>query len=243
MNEVPVPEYHTQWPPAVSFSRVGRCRRQRAYQVLKVPVTNPIPPDVLKRMQAGSEAEPEVVELLQSEGYKITGALGLQQMVALKVGEVLFRGKLDGFILDPRERQEVKGWTTLEMKRINPRALNNWKRTGVRGFRPYYLDTTMGYMAATGVWVGRFVASDPKLNVFHEIVEFDIELWKQLVDRWSEVWEGVLKGVLPEPDYWADPWHCKPESCQWSTRCPSGRQYQKSTGEKSLPDFEELEDN
>ena len=214
--------------PGIPMSKLGRCRRQGAYHILRIPASDPIPPEALERMRKGTEAETEIVGELLGNGYVVREVLSEQRFVQLDLGGMLMRGRPDGFI-----SSEETPWRLLEMKFINRKAWRKWKREGVSGFRPYYLDSAHGYMAATGVWEIQFEAasklSSGVLELYQEIVKFDLEYWQDVVSRWKSIWGGVLEGKLPEPDFDGDSWVCSPQSCQWSSLCPSGKRYQNES--------------
>ncbi len=212
---------------SIPFSGLGKCRRQIAYKILKIPISDPTPYEARVRMNKGTASEDRVVPDLERRGYRITHATqGQKTMTIVLPGDQMqFRGRSDGFLKDVK-------WFVLELKLVGTKQWRRWKRNGVALFRPNYMAQAHAEMASSGIWDTWFEATDrDKLDkdelVGHtEKIEFDLGYWGEIVDRWKEILPYLLQRKLPPPDYSGKTWECAPGSCNWSSVCPSGKFYQ-----------------
>ena len=217
---------------SIPFSGIGKCRRQVASKILKIPISDPTTPESLARMRKGTVSENPIVAHLESKGYRITHATEGQKTltIILPGGQMQFRGRSDGYLKD-------SGWFVLELKLIGTKQFRRWKRMGVGGFRPHYLAQAHAEMASSGIWDTWFEATDrdklddKEIVSYTEIVSFDYAYWEEIVERWLEVLPELLRGEVPGPDFDGTTWDCNPEFCNWSSVCPAGQYFQsRKTG-------------
>ena len=209
--------------PTLQMSRLGRCRRQVGYQALRIPQSDPPTPEDQANLQRGNVQEPRVIEDLARRGFQVRDTGKDQRRVELvSSGGIIMRGRPDGLIL------EEDSWKILEVKSVGPKPFKQWRALGVAAFRPHYVATANGYMAATGIWQTRFeAATGEDLRIYTEYLSFNLPLWTSLVERWEQVWPTIRSGELPAPDYDGSDFHCSQRFCPWSSLCPSGLAYQE----------------
>jgi hypothetical protein len=209
----------------VRISSIGHCRREVAYGMQDYEETNPSREEWQNSAWIGSKAEELIVRRLEERGFVVKNAVNDQETVewAFK-DEVLFRGHPDGNIWhsDWGPYEDPTSWKNLELKYLKDNRAEDITAKGMKSIVPDYYDQVQGYMRTKDQTGTLFVAGNRNTGVIPagEIIKFEKERWRSLVDRWREVAPIIMAGELPEPDHdGLHHFHCI--VCNFKQLCPA----------------------
>lgn len=201
----------------IGASGIGsKCDAELALSLRGFPNTTPSPK--LKRIfRDGHRIEREVVRDLKLAGYsvfEVDDLTGRQARWEIAGGHIVCN--TDGQI-DLEGREEVD---LLEIKSMNDKNWNNFKKNGVKVSHPKYWDQMQMMMGMSGRRRCLFISYNKNTSEYWaEVVEAEPMDWSYQQTRIETVWRGDARKISDDRDSWFCKGCFKREGC-WGDVLP-----------------------
>ncbi len=194
------------------------CIRSMQYDLL-YPKEKTFPGRILRIFERGHEAENLMIDFLQATGFEFIGLDDDGEQFGFSQLNGFFKGHVDGVIIKaPSGFQVPMLW---ENKALEQTYFRRLERVGLKKYSPTYygqIQLYMSYMELTKVPALFTAVNMNRMELYGELVSFDIKHCQYLSDRMFTIYRDTIEGFLfqrisKKRDFWI----CN--MCGWNERC------------------------
>ena len=208
-------------------SRLGvECERALQYEYMGTKKDSDFNSKILKIFQTGHLYEDLAIKWLKSAGFDLKTEKENGDQFGFSVDDGKIAGHVDGIIYEAPKNLNLKFPMLWESKSLNNSNFNNMVKNRVKKSKPIYYSQLQIYMACMEQEIPG-ISYNPAMftcvnkdtsEVYHELVEFDIDYAQRLYDKGSRIIKSSEEGILLPREYSSKTFF-KCKFCSWNKKC------------------------